>query len=250
MKKFFILVTWVIISAVIAGCGITGPTLPTKYVQTSIGKYESINTPKLDFPVTAELGQPLILRSKTLTTPAIRLEARVFVATQNRGVNFTVEIPPGILKKFGENNDVEFYKAEGMTSTFTVLGSTRKINQIGGVYVPRNQLTPVTAYWMTSDLPNTALTTAAPYATLTKTPDVIEVSSENFKRELLYTGISKNVISIVYREYVNDMARPAFSQELKYDLGEGSIIGFKGARFEVVKATNLGITYRVMAHLD
>ena len=46
------------------------------------------------------------------------------------------------------------------------------------------------------------------------------------------------------------MARPAFSQELKYDLGEGQVIGFKGARFEVVKATNLGITYRVLRHLD
>lgn len=80
--------------------------------------------------------------------------------------------------------------------------------------------------------------------------DVIEVSADNQKKELIYTGVSKNIISILYREYQNDMARPAFSQELKYDLGEGRVIGFKGARFEVLKATNLGITYRVLKHLD
>ena len=46
------------------------------------------------------------------------------------------------------------------------------------------------------------------------------------------------------------MARPAFTQELKYDLGEGKVIGFKGARFEVLSATNVGIRYKVLRHLD
>jgi len=35
--------------------------------------------------------------------------------------------------------------------------------------------------------------------------------------------------------------------------GRGCVVasfGFQGARFEVIKATNLGITYRVLKHLD
>lgn len=79
---------------------------------------------------------------------------------------------------------------------------------------------------------------------------MVEISPDNQKKELIYTGVSKNVISLVYREYQNDLARPAFSQDLKYDLGEGRVIGFKGARFEVLKATNLGLTFKTLKHLD
>jgi hypothetical protein len=46
------------------------------------------------------------------------------------------------------------------------------------------------------------------------------------------------------------MARPAFSQELKYDLAQGTAIGYKGARFEVIRANNTGISYKVLKSLD
>lgn len=87
-------------------------------------------------------------------------------------------------------------------------------------------------------------------ALLKKTEQCERVGSNGFKRELVYSGVSKGTITLLYREFLNDMARPAFSQELKYDLGEGNVIGFKGARFQVVKATNLGIMYKVLKHLD
>ena len=40
--------------------------------------------------------------------------------------------------------------------------------------------------------------------------------------------------------------RPAFAQEVQYDLGEDSVIGFKGVRIEVVEATNRLLTYKVL----
>ena len=42
------------------------------------------------------------------------------------------------------------------------------------------------------------------------------------------------------------MARGAFTQEVQYDLNESNIIGFKGARLEVIEATNRNITYRLI----
>lgn len=72
----------------------------------------------------------------------------------------------------------------------------------------------------------------------------------SFKKELVYTGISRNVVSILYREFKEDIARPAFSQDLKYDLSESKIIGYRGARFEIIKATNQGLTYKTLKQLD
>ena len=45
-----------------------------------------------------------------------------------------------------------------------------------------------------------------------------------------------------------EAARPAFNQDVQYDLSEGKTIGFKGARVEIVEATNTNIRYRVLAH--
>jgi hypothetical protein len=52
----------------------------------------------------------------------------------------------------------------------------------------------------------------------------------------------------LYREYARDTARPAFSQEVEYDLSEGNVIGFKGARVEVLEATNFFTRYKVLVH--
>jgi hypothetical protein len=69
---------------------------------------------------------------------------------------------------------------------------------------------------------------------------------DEMKKQLIYTGISKGVISITYREFKNDMARPAFSQDLKFDLSEGRTIGFKGSRFNIIEANNTEIVYEVI----
>lgn len=71
-----------------------------------------------------------------------------------------------------------------------------------------------------------------------------------FQSELVYTGRSQNTVTVLYREYANDLARPAFTQELRYDLAEPGEVGFRGARFEIVKATNTEITFRVIRPLS
>ncbi|NDP28499.1 MAG: hypothetical protein GZ087_13900 [Flavobacterium sp.] len=68
-----------------------------------------------------------------------------------------------------------------------------------------------------------------------------------FKREFIYNGkVGKNV-KFIYREFINDMARPAFNQELQYDLDESKIIGFKGLRIEILSVTNTNIEYKILS---
>lgn len=74
--------------------------------------------------------------------------------------------------------------------------------------------------------------------------------ADSFRRELLYSGVAQGTISLEYREFINDMARPAFSQTLRYDLNEGRTIGFRGARFEILDANNISVRYRVLRELE
>ena len=71
--------------------------------------------------------------------------------------------------------------------------------------------------------------------------------ANQFQQTLLYNGKIGNRISIGYREFSGDLARPAFSNEVSYDLSESTILGYKGARIEVIKATNTEITYKILS---
>ena len=76
--------------------------------------------------------------------------------------------------------------------------------------------------------------------------NVYNVVRSSTKSELIYSGKAGNVIKIVYREYSNDYARPAFSQELQYDLSETKLLKFKKTTIEVMSATNQEITFKVL----
>ena len=70
------------------------------------------------------------------------------------------------------------------------------------------------------------------------------------KRDLIYAGRSGDALHLIYREYVNDLARPAYTQNLYYDLSESKIIGFDGARISVDSADNTGITYTILSYFN
>lgn len=70
---------------------------------------------------------------------------------------------------------------------------------------------------------------------------------DSFQQTLLYNGKIGNRITLAYREFSNNQARLAFSNEVDYDLSESVIIGYKGARLEVISATNTEITYRILS---
>ncbi len=81
--------------------------------------------------------------------------------------------------------------------------------------------------------------------------DLSRVGATKVRAEILYQGAAGGVLRLLYREYSNDMARPAFSQELTYDLGElPMVVAVKGARIEVLEAGNAGIRYRILSGFD
>lgn len=70
------------------------------------------------------------------------------------------------------------------------------------------------------------------------------------RKELIYNGKSKDTIKLAYREYKDDLARPAFYQDLTYDLSESKIIGFRSMNIEVIEATNSSIKFIVKSPME
>jgi hypothetical protein len=88
---------------------------------------------------------------------------------------------------------------------------------------------------------------AIQYSLITK---LSKKSANSFQRTLLYNGKIGSRITLAYREFNDDMARAAFSNEVAYDLSESMILGYKGSRIEIIKATNTEITYKVLSGFE
>lgn len=70
---------------------------------------------------------------------------------------------------------------------------------------------------------------------------------DGFKYELLYEGVDNDVVRIAYREYTENVARPAFSQDLTYTLASSGTtqIKFREVSINVLHADNTSIEYTV-----
>lgn len=68
-----------------------------------------------------------------------------------------------------------------------------------------------------------------------------------FIYELIYNGISNNTIHLEYREYINDIARPSYYQNLQYEFkGETINIRYKDIKIKVYEANNNEIKYEIL----
>lgn len=212
------------------------PTAPTSHL---------VNIPSLETETVVEVGQSMCSTAKKLAFHAIELQKEIIHKGTNRGYAFTYTIPIGTLVQRGADANGTFFQAEQKLR----LQFNSDFNFVkGGVYIPTDNSKPPEIFWFAID---TGVPLNDPHPDIQYEPtNYDEWGKDSFKRELVYTGISQNTISVLYREYMDDMARPAFSQELKYDLSQGDIIGFKGSRFQVIKANNTSIKYKVIKYLD
>ncbi len=72
-------------------------------------------------------------------------------------------------------------------------------------------------------------------------------STKTMSQELLYSGIANDIIKIQYREFINNLARPAFYQNLEYDLSISKIIRWKNLTIKVIEANNEHLKYQILS---
>ncbi len=215
--------------------------------------YALIGMPAAGELAEAELGESMTSQSRIYNRPGILLDQEIVHTGQyNHNYNFVLTIPKGELHLVGMDEEGTFFQAD-LAATFHYQrirdeGEVDHQQVTGGIYLPSNASQPTEIYWLWPDdsSPNNIIHPDISYAKISTE----ENGKDSFKRELVYTGISQNTLSLLYREFKNDFARPAFSQDLKYDLPQGKIIGYQSARFEIVKATNTNIHYKVIHPLD
>lgn len=218
MKLFFAFSLLVIFS----GCGVTTKiTSPDNF---------SASTPQLNTPQETEIGVSLVSKESGYKYKALR----ILKDTKIKTGYILKDIKEGevfINTLYTKNYDL-YSKIDGSTY---------------GIAIPRTGGKTITFYNSGASITfDKYSSTPIEYKTeLTPVP-----KKEYLKQEFIYNGKVGNAIKFTYREFVDDLARPAFTQDLQYDLTESKVIGFRGLRIEIISATNTKIEYKVLTHFD
>lgn len=206
-------------------------------------------TPKANYsPVSQAISEPPLDSINTISVGDIMLRQgeyteheAVFVPQSINAGAYTIQ--PGHYLKTGEDGGTEFFYPGGAEP-----GRVDKValaDNWSSVIV-RKGMTPqicvLTVY-------NTAITTCNS-GNLFQRRKVANLSRDSFQQTLIYSGKIGNKINIAYREFSNSMARPAFNNDVEYDLSESRTIGYKGAKLEVLEATNQYIKFKLITNFN
>ena len=77
--------------------------------------------------------------------------------------------------------------------------------------------------------------------------EYVQPTADSIKQVVIYLGSTKDTLRLSYREFVNDMARPAFTEEYTFPLSDKfpQVVAFKGAKITVSAIDGEGIHYRL-----
>lgn len=202
-----------------------GPALSTPSLTKKLG-----HEPELKTVTVATVGDPIVQQYDYMAQEGATLTEGYSSAY---GIG-SISVPQGaFLQKWGKGEDAQWCTIDNRFSGFggpsiVCFGDANNDGQFDRVRVPPIYF----GSWKDREV--------GPYKKF-------ERAFRGKKEELLYQGLTNNVIKLAYREYQNDLIKPAFQQEVNYTLtrGEPTKIAFKGARITIKSATNSEITFFV-----
>lgn len=197
-------------------------------------KQVDISEPPLDVVNIAYVGDVMLKQGKYAEHDAIYLPHMV-------ETSWTYDVYPGYYLKQGEDDNSETYLPS---------------NEADGGRVDKAALAdPWQAIMAYKNKPTLCVITVfsamvcESHASFERVNKPV-LSANSFQQTLIYSGKVGNKVNIGYREFSNNQARPAFNNDVEYDLDSSRIIGYKGARVEILEATNEMIKYKVIRNFN
>ena len=222
-----------IVSIVLGGfvLALVGCATPTyNYKPESV----SISEPPIDSTNTTQVGDEMLNQGK------FQVSEILYLSQQNE-VRWAYTLHPGIYRKTGDDPAGEFF----MPGSGPDAGRVEKAGLAD----------PWKAIMLKKEQPDLCVVTAFNLGVCVNGVGIERrkqklVTQDSFQQTLIYSGKVGNKINIGYREFSNNNARPAFNNNVEYDLSESKVIGYKGAQLEVIEATNQAIKYRVIRNFN
>lgn len=223
MKNIFI--------AGVIGLGLVGCAAPTYNYQATP---KQVSKPPIGSVNTAYVGDKMLEQGMLVDRAVLSIPA-------NTKINFAYSMSAGYYQKVGQDQKGSYYSAINNISNGGNVQRSAISDPFQAVMLGLDgKLCVITVF-------NAKNCTDQHSASHTS----IGVATDNsFQQTLIYSGKVGNKINVGYREFSSNLARPAFNNDVEYDLSESRQIGYKGALLEVVDANNQNITYKVLRNFN
>lgn len=196
-----------------------------------------VSEPVINSVTQKAVGEEMLKQGKFTMLDVLKVEVPIRVS-----LAYTVE--PGIFRLTGSDETANYYQIGGVGDESGTVSKAPLADSYKSIMLKRQPkelcvVTIFSAYTCIGEIDQSV--------TLMQRPMLFENS---LQQTLIYNGRIGNKISIGYREFSNNFARPAFNNNVDYDLSESKVIGYKGAEIEVIEATNRHIKYRVIRNFN
>jgi len=194
-----------------------------------------ISAPPLNAVATAYVGEEMVSQGNISQREGIVFETPQKIS----GYSFS----NGFLPKTGEDEKSEFFTFIAAstkvptTDGHATMSKNFLVDPLESVELIKesNKLCAVTIFHLK------ACRAGIPF----KRETVKNLNKDSFQQTLLYSGRVGDKINVSYREYSGDTARPAFNNQVEYDLSESKQIAYRGALITILEADNQKIQYIV-----
>jgi hypothetical protein len=209
---------YIVMALAVLLCGCVSVKLNGGEQKTTI-----VDAPPLGTIVTAHVGDHLLQKGEMVEETVLEVAALIDGAAY--------DIPAGTYSHIGYDEKYDFFSSAGV---------------IAGPFIDPHQALSVDKPNATQLCVITILGAPNCYKGKFEKKKKISARGSSFQQTLIYSGRIGDKINISYREFSNNLARPAFNNDVEYDLAASNIFGYKGAQIEVIKADNTSITYKVL----
>ncbi len=212
---------------------LSGCTAP---VYNYVPQAKNFSVPPLNTSTTTFVGEEMVKQGVDSSSDAIHFEQSTQI-----GDSFYYIIPAGDYAKVGQKGDSEFYSGINHR-TGQLIPYRPMINDP----VKNIQLKNTGEICIITVFNGTKCDTGKSFSRVKLNTSV----QNSFQQTLIYNGKVGDKINIGYREYSDGLARPAFSNEVEYDLSESKTIRYKGAILDVIEANNQSITFKLTRNFN
>lgn len=191
---------------------------------------EFFSEPPIDQVVEVYVGDYMLDQGKSTTTEYLTLE------------HFTdgmaYDIPSGSYMRIGDYKNTPYFSTTNTNS--------QSIRYTAGLIDP-----PIALHInKTNEICVTSVSyqTAACYKGQSKIEEKTLTNKQSFQQTLIYNGSVGKKINISYREFSDNSARNAFTNNVEYDMSKSKVLNYKGAQIKVLSYDNTSIKFKVLKH--
>jgi hypothetical protein len=196
-----------------------------------------ISEPPLNEIVQRAVGEEMLKQGKYALVDVLSVETSVMP-------HWGVTVNPGLFRRVGTDESANYYELGGRSGDSGSIDKSWIVDPLKALMIKKDDasICIVTVFNATScsnkDKQNY------------REEKRHVVFEDTVQQTLIYSGRIGSRIKFGYREFSNNLARPAFSNDVEYDLLESTVIGYKGAQIEVIEATNQHIKYKVLHNFN